>query len=39
MFLIQKLLLGVIDLCGKHSQAVSVAGEANLLNFHAGVLR
>ena len=34
-----KLFLWMIDLCGKHSQVVSLAGAAHLLNDNAGVLR
>ena len=34
-----RLFLWMIDLCGKHSQAESVAGAAHLPNDYAGVLR
>ena len=34
-----KLFLWMINLCGKHSQAESVAGAAHLPNDYAGVLK
>ena len=34
-----KLFQWMIDLCGKHSQAGSLAGAAHLSNDNAGVLR